>query len=117
MVNTRSYPACGKKQKLYKSESFHRLLWRYGRTTVNLWLVVLKIDINTPTDMLKQKNYRVCSAHFDEEDFTLCKRPADPKNPMRAYLKNNAVPRVEPLATDSVEVTFYIEWGENTKDV
>ncbi|XP_030249422.1 uncharacterized protein LOC115567202 isoform X5 [Sparus aurata] len=64
-----------------------------------------KKDINTPTEALRQKNYRVCSAHFDKDDFVLSKSPAGPENPLKTYLKKNAVPRVEQVATDSTEVT------------
>jgi hypothetical protein len=44
---------------------------------VNPWLIVLNMDIKT----LFQKDYRVCSADFDEDDFAYPKRAADPNNP------------------------------------
>lgn len=114
MVNICNYPGCEKKQKKYKSDSFHRLPFRYGRATVNRWLVVLNIDVNTPTETLRQKNYRVCSAHFNKEDFVLPKKAADPNNPSKTYLKKNAIPRVEQLATtDSAEVTFSTGWRKH----
>ena len=117
MVNVCYYPGCGKKQKRYNPDSFHRLPLRHGRTIVNRWLVILNIDINTPTEALRQKNYRVCSAHFNKDDFSSCKSTAGSENPLKTYLKKNAVPRVDQVATDGTEVTFSLGWGENTKDV
>ena len=37
-----------------------------------------------------QKDHRVCSAHFDKDDFVISKRAADPKNPNKVSLKKNA---------------------------
>uniref|UniRef100_A0A671XXM4 THAP-type domain-containing protein n=1 Tax=Sparus aurata TaxID=8175 RepID=A0A671XXM4_SPAAU len=95
----------------YPGDSFHRLPFRYGWTIVNRWLVLLNIDINKPTETLRQKSYRVCSAHFNKANFVLSKSPADPKNSLKTYLKKNEVPRVEKLATDSAELGKQTECG------
>ena len=70
---------------------------------VNPWLIVLNMDIKT----LFQKDYRVCSADFDEDDFVVPKRAADPNNPKKVSLKKCAVPRVKAMATDRLEVKWF----------
>lgn len=106
MVNVCSYPGCGAKQRRYNAQSFHKLPFRYGRTIVNRWLVVLKIDVNMATETLRKMNHRVCSAHFNTDDFVVSRRASDPSNPHKRFLKKTAVPRADQLPTDSTEVTF-----------
>ena len=64
------------------------------------------MDIETPIKT-RQKDDRVCSTHFDKDDFTIPKRAADPKNPKRVSLKRNAIPRVQQVATDRLEVKLF----------
>lgn len=90
-------------QKEAKKVSFHRLPLRYDRAPVDKWLVVLKMDVNTSTETLRQRNYRICSNHFEKDDFVYPRQAAEPKYPAKIYLKKSAIPRVEQLATDSVE--------------
>jgi hypothetical protein len=71
------------------------------------WLIVLNMDIEMPIEMLMQKDHRVCSAHFDEDDFIIPKRAADPKNPKKVSLKKNAIPRVQLVAMDRLEVKWF----------
>jgi hypothetical protein len=64
------------------------------------------MDIETAIEMLMQKDYGVCSAHFDKDDI-LPKRAADPKNPKKVSLKKNAIPGVQQVATDRLEVKLF----------
>ncbi|CAL8400197.1 unnamed protein product [Boreogadus saida] len=64
------------------------------------------MDIETPIEMLMQKDHRVCSAHFD---FIIPKRAADPKNPKKVSLKKNAIPRVQQVATDRLEGDSFLQ--------
>ena len=90
--------------KSYTPETFHRLPLQYNdRSLLEQWLIVLHMDIETPIKT-RQKDDRVCSTHFDKDDFTIPKRAADPKNPKRVSLKRNAIPRVQQVATDRLEV-------------
>ena len=56
------------------------------------------MDVETPIEMLMQKDYRACSAHLDKDDFIIPKRAFDPKNPKKGSLKKDAIPRVEQVA-------------------
>ncbi|CAL8325224.1 unnamed protein product [Arctogadus glacialis] len=104
MVRVCAFPGCETKMKRYNPETFHRLPLRYDdRSLVNSWLIVLNMDIETPYETLIRKDYRVCSAHFDEDEFVVPKRAADPNNPKRVSLKKCAVPRVKAMATDRLE--------------
>ncbi|XP_056432858.1 uncharacterized protein LOC130371195 isoform X4 [Gadus chalcogrammus] len=113
MVRVCVFPGCGKKKKSYTQETFHRLPLRYNdQSLLEQWLIILHMDIETPIKTLRQKDDRVCSAHFDKDDFLIPKRAADPKNPKRVLLKRNAIPRVRQAATDRLEAstsTVYIQ--------
>ena len=101
-------PAAEKIKKSDTPETFHRLPLRYNdRSLVDQWLIVLNMDIETPIKTLMQKDHRVCSAHFDKDDFIIPKRAADPKNPKGVSLKRNAIPRVRQVATDRLEVKLF----------
>ena len=104
------YPGCDVKVKRFNPEAFHDLPFRFkDPELLRQWLVVLKMDIMTPVETLKKKRYRVCSRHFDEDDFCYpSKGPKDPKKPTRVYLKRNAIPRVAPPAADIVEVSLVV---------
>ncbi|XDV34813.1 hypothetical protein PO909_004930 [Leuciscus waleckii] len=107
MPNTCIYPGCGIKAKWFNPETFHGLPFRCNDPELlQQWLVVLKIDITTPVETLKEKRYRVCSRHFDEDDFHLPSRAKDSKKPTRVHLKRNAIPRGGPLAADILEKAF-----------
>ena len=43
-----------------------------------------------------------------KDDFIIPKRAADPKNPKKVSLKKNAIPRVQQVATDKLEVRLFI---------
>ncbi|CAL8405421.1 unnamed protein product [Arctogadus glacialis] len=105
MVRVCVFPGFGKQMKSYTPETFHRLPSRYNdRSLVDQWLIVLNMDIETPIETQMQKDHRVCSAHFDKDDFIIPKRAADPKNPKKVSLKKNAIPRVQLVATDRLEL-------------
>ena len=65
------------------------------------------MDIEASIEMPMQKDHRVCSAHFDKDDFIIPKRAADPKNPTKVSLKKNAILRVQQVATDRLEVKLF----------
>ncbi|XP_035847040.1 zinc finger MYM-type protein 4 isoform X2 [Sander lucioperca] len=100
------YPGCGIKAKWFKPETFHDLPFRYkDPELLQQWLVVLKMDITTPVETPKKKRYRVCSRHFDEDDFYYPGKAKDPKKTTKVQLKRNTIPRVGPPAAAIVEVT------------
>ena len=90
MVRFCAFPGCEKKMKNNIPETFHRLPFRCGRDILNQWLLVLQVDINTPTETLRKKDYRVCSDHFDDGDFSVSTRHERPK---KVFLRKNAIPR------------------------
>ena len=84
MVRVCAFPGCGKQIKSYNPESFHRL--PLHESTFKQWLVALQVDVETPVRTLKVKDYRVCSAHFDQDDFTIPgKRTSDPPKRFLAF--------------------------------
>ncbi|KAM4585153.1 uncharacterized protein PAE49_004488 isoform 1-T1 [Odontesthes bonariensis] len=99
------YPGCGLKRKLFHQESFHELPYRHNdQELLQQWMVVLNMDIATPVETLKKKRYRVCSRHFDKDDFIHPKTAKESKrvHRVRVQLRRNAIPRVGPPA-DTVE--------------
>ncbi|KAM8772225.1 uncharacterized protein AB9X84_008238 isoform 4-T4 [Acanthopagrus schlegelii] len=99
MVRFCAFPGCEKKMKNNIPETFHRLPFRCGRDILNQWLLVLQVDINTPTETLRKKDYRVCSDHFDDGDFSVSTRHERPK---KVFLRKNAIPR-ERVEQDNLE--------------
>ncbi|XP_063739850.1 uncharacterized protein LOC134864637 isoform X2 [Eleginops maclovinus] len=100
------YPGCGLKRKLFHQESFHELPYRHqDQELLQQWMVVLNMDITTPVETLKKKRYRVCSRHFDKDDFIHPRTGKRSKgvHRVRVLLRRNAIPRVGPPATDTVE--------------
>uniref|UniRef100_A0A8C9XF12 THAP domain-containing protein 1 n=1 Tax=Sander lucioperca TaxID=283035 RepID=A0A8C9XF12_SANLU len=95
MVPVCAFPNCGNQMKRYLSLSFHRLPLR-NREILQLWLVVLQLDVQTPLRTLRERDYRVCSEHFDEDDFT-------EKSVKSRYLKANAIPKVKRPTADKLE--------------
>uniref|UniRef100_UPI003AAC206B uncharacterized protein isoform X1 n=1 Tax=Centroberyx gerrardi TaxID=166262 RepID=UPI003AAC206B len=102
MVRVCAFPNCANKMSRNTSRSFHRLPL-LDRDTRKLWLVVLQMDANTPVHTLRRADHRVCSDHFDRDDYCQSKRRRNPI-PKHFFLKKNAVPRVERPAADRVEV-------------
>jgi len=83
MVRVCAVPNCGNKMRKYKNLNFHRLPLR-DREILPLWLDVLQLDVKTPIQILRAKDYRVCSEHFDKDDYT--------NTAHRGRLKKNAIP-------------------------
>ncbi|XP_062291632.1 uncharacterized protein LOC133996087 isoform X1 [Scomber scombrus] len=99
------YPGCGLKRKRYNPETFHGLPFRRNDPEIlQQWLVVLKMDITTPVETLKKKRYRVCSRHFNVDDFIHYTKTKYQKKPTRLHLKRNTIPRVGTPAADIVEL-------------
>ncbi|XP_028444738.1 THAP domain-containing protein 4-like [Perca flavescens] len=94
MVRVCAFPNCGNKMKRYLCLSFHRLPYR-NRETLQLWLAALQLDVKTPLRTLREKDYRVCSEHFDEDDFT-------EKSVKSRYLKANAIPKAKRTAAEKL---------------
>ncbi|KAG5285668.1 hypothetical protein AALO_G00006050 [Alosa alosa] len=90
MVRVCAYPGCGTQMQWFNPVSFHRLPF-HDSQILKQWLLILKIDMNTPVDTLKQRDLRVCSAHFDPDDLTQERRFGDLKQRMR--LRRNAIPK------------------------
>ena len=86
--------------------SFHRLPFR-DLNLLKLWLVVLKMDLNTEVEALKRADYRVCGAHFAPEDFFLPKAQKEGQKGHRLILRKNAIPMVAEGITDTVEVMHF----------
>uniref|UniRef100_UPI0037E8A724 uncharacterized protein isoform X1 n=2 Tax=Semicossyphus pulcher TaxID=241346 RepID=UPI0037E8A724 len=61
------------------------------------------MDPHTPVNTLRLEDPRVCSDHFDRDDYCQAKRPR--RAIMRFNIKKNAVPRAEKRAADRVERT------------
>uniref|UniRef100_A0A8C6U2Q0 THAP domain-containing protein 1 n=1 Tax=Neogobius melanostomus TaxID=47308 RepID=A0A8C6U2Q0_9GOBI len=72
-------PGCDNKQKVYSVVMFHRFPTHPKRR--KKWFDALKMD---PTNLEGLKNWRVCSEHFTEEDYT--------SSGLR--LKNSATPTI-----------------------
>ena len=107
MVRVCAFPNCTNKMSPNTSRSFHRLPL-LDRDTLKLWLVVLQMDANTPVHALRLADYRVCSDHFERDDYCQPKKRRNPI-PKHFFLKKNAVPRVERPAADTVEVMLSAE--------
>ena len=88
-------------------ETFHRLPFRCSREIINQWLLVLQLDINTPIETLRKKDYRVCSDHFDQGDFNVPTTRND--IPKRVFLRKHAIPKAVTLqvAAERVEVMHF----------
>ncbi|XP_061888704.1 uncharacterized protein LOC133639428 [Entelurus aequoreus] len=99
MVRECAFPNCGNKMLRYSSRSFHRLPY-FNTDTLKLWLAVLQMDADTPVDVLRRADHRVCSDHFDRDDYCQSKKRPNPKH---LYLKKSAVPRWETPAACRVQ--------------
>ncbi|XP_078135658.1 peroxynitrite isomerase THAP4-like isoform X2 [Sander vitreus] len=100
MVRVCAFPGCDKKMKHYNPESFHRLPLQ-NSDTLKQWLVVLHVDVETPVKTLREKDYRVCSNHFDKDDFMIPLRASNP--PRKNHLKKSAVPRAERPVAENLD--------------
>lgn len=96
MVRVCAFPNCSNRMKRYLCLSFHRLPLR-NREILKLWLVALQLDVQTPLQTIRERDYRVCSEHFNEDDFT-------EKSVKSRYLKANAIPKAKKPAADKLEV-------------
>ncbi|XP_045919641.1 uncharacterized protein LOC123979657 isoform X2 [Micropterus dolomieu] len=98
MVRGCAFPNCANKMSRNTKHSFHRLPLS-DMETLKLWLGVLQMDANTPVQTLRLEDHRVCSDHFDRDDYCQPKkrRSAIPKH---FFLKKNAVPRPKGPAAD-----------------
>lgn len=97
-----AFPGCGMKMKWHNPVSFHRLPF-HDSLILKQWLLILQIDIETPVELLMQKDYRVCSAHFDPDDLTQDKRVCDQTKRMR--LKKTAIPKAA-QAVGGIQVRY-----------
>ncbi|XP_059196551.1 uncharacterized protein LOC131977324 isoform X1 [Centropristis striata] len=66
MVITCIVKGCDNKQKVYSAVMFHRIPTHHKRRKA--WLAALDMDPTTSVDILK--NWRVCSEHFTQKDYT-----------------------------------------------
>ena len=97
MVRVCAFPGCYKRMRRYNPESFHRLPVK-NSDTLKQWLIVLHLDVETSVETLREKDYRVCSNHFDQDDFVVTRMASNP--PIKSRIKKSAVPRADylPLA-------------------
>ncbi|XP_063067034.1 uncharacterized protein LOC134458562 [Engraulis encrasicolus] len=102
------FPNCGNVMRRYLCLSFHRLPYR-NRLTLPLWLAVLQLDPRTTLKTLREKDHRVCSEHFDDDDFT-------EKGIKCRHLKASAVPKAKPPAADKVEETPASDVARSTSE-
>uniref|UniRef100_A0A3Q2C9P0 THAP-type domain-containing protein n=1 Tax=Cyprinodon variegatus TaxID=28743 RepID=A0A3Q2C9P0_CYPVA len=58
---------------------------------LQLWLLFLGFDTNTPVDVLREADHRVCALHFRREDYVQS-TGLRKKSPRKLYLKRAAVP-------------------------
>uniref|UniRef100_A0A671KBG5 THAP domain-containing protein 1 n=1 Tax=Sinocyclocheilus anshuiensis TaxID=1608454 RepID=A0A671KBG5_9TELE len=103
MVLTCAYPDCSNRLKTKRLRSlaqthsgvvtFH-VFPTSEPARLKLWLIALRLDINTPINVLKL--LRVCSDHFSPDDFTY---PGED----HVQLKPSAVPMVFPHPTEVCE--------------
>lgn len=107
MVRVCAFPNCANKMSNNTPRSFHRLPL-FNRETLKLWLLVLQMDANTPVQKLRLADYRVCSDHFDRDDYCQPKRRRHPV-PKHFFLKKTAVPRLNRPAADREEVKILAE--------
>ena len=106
MVRIGAMPNYGYRMMKYKNISFHRLPL-YDTKTLPLWLVILQIDVQTLFEVLRKKDYRVCSEHFMEDDFS-------PTSEKCQHLKKNAVPRPVAVTTEvlsSSNIFIHLGWN------
>ena len=87
---------------------FHRILTK-NADLMNLWLLALALDPNTPVDIIKY--HRVCSEHFTEDDYF--ERMEFATRTMKRVLKDTAIPSIvqtgqsgSPAAALSVALCF-----------
>lgn len=103
MVRVCAFPTCGNKMTRNTPLSFHRLPLNDAKTRKS-WLVVLQLDVNTPTETLRLADHRVCSDHFERDDYCQPKK-ARKAVPRHFFLKKDAVPRLERPITER-QVTY-----------
>lgn len=126
MVRGCVFPNCSNKMTRNTPQSFHRLPVG-NRSVLKKWLGVLQMDTDASVHALRHADYRVCSDHFEREDYCQPHRRRHPI-PKHFFLKKYAVPRVKEL-TDRLEVMssagvcvhltsgHATEWRHNTRRV
>ncbi|XDV21771.1 hypothetical protein PO909_026792 [Leuciscus waleckii] len=72
MVLICAYPGCFNRRKRKQLRMLARthpgvVFSRIPNSLLKLWLIALRLDINTPINLLKLR--RVCSDHFSPDDF------------------------------------------------
>lgn len=67
MVRVCAVPNCGNRMRKYKNLHFHRLPF-HDLEILQLWLVVLQLDVQTPIRVQRTKDYRICSEHHQTLD-------------------------------------------------
>ncbi|KAM4585141.1 uncharacterized protein PAE49_004484 isoform 2-T3 [Odontesthes bonariensis] len=96
MVRECIFPHCGNKMRRNRGLSFHRLPLRHGdNEKLRMWMLVLHLDMNTSLDTLRSRDYRVCSEHFVEDDFTS-------SSGSHRFLKRNAIPNAKSLGDNAM---------------
>lgn len=84
-----SFPNCPNKitSVTLRSLSFHRLPTA-DEVLMKRWLLALQMDPNTPADIVKREDHKICSVHFDLDDFYPRKaQPAPVKKRRRGLRK------------------------------
>lgn len=116
-----SFPNCPNKitPVTLRSLSFHRVPIA-DEELLKRWLVALEMEPSTPAEEVKREDHKVCSVHFDPDDFYPRKaQPAPVKKtrkglrktkPLKEHLertklKPNAVPRTGTRLSSEPEVT------------
>lgn len=90
-----SFPNCTNRMSAVtpRSLSFHRVPTS-DRELRRLWLLALHMEPSTPVEELRREDHKVCSAHFDPDDFYPRRPEAAPaKETKGSRLKPSAVPR------------------------
>ncbi|XP_056446475.1 uncharacterized protein LOC130382640 isoform X1 [Gadus chalcogrammus] len=80
---------CG---KIPQKRSCHRLpLLRHNTARRKLWLSFLGLDVNTPLNVLREADHRVCAFHFRHEDY-MQSTGLRMEFPKKLHLQKAAVP-------------------------
>lgn len=102
MVRICAFPTCSNRMTPSSPHSFHRLPLKDG-VTLRRWLDVLQLDVDTPVQSLRLADPRVCSEHFERQDYCQPRRRGA-RIPKHFFLKKSAVPRLDRPPVVKVEV-------------
>ncbi|XP_029956594.1 serendipity locus protein delta-like isoform X4 [Salarias fasciatus] len=116
MVRVCVFPNCTNKMASWATVTFHRLPF-HDQDLLRLWLVVLKLDPDSPVEALRRADHRVCSVHFAAEDFFPDKprTQKDEQKRQRMRLMKNAIPRVAAGTADTVGLSPGVILPQNIK--